>query len=322
MTMEKKIVAVLGATGQQGGSVVQSLLADPEKYHIRGLTRDINSNKSKGLAAQGVEVVQADVGDAISLERAFEGAHSIYAMTDFWQSMSADVETEQGKAIANIANGLPQLEHFVWASLPDGRALSAGKYSNIFHWQSKAAVAKYIRDSKPRLWGKTIEILFPNYFENCVTNPGVYLPREQSDGTYLRSFCLNGKTSLPNAAISDTGKLVKYLIECGYEYHKRTIAFNSQSIGEIDKLKVLESAYGISVRYEQTSEKVFRESLEAKMGPVTALDFTEQLMIFEGTGMIYDDSAFVQASKLPGLKLKTWEDFVQENNLLSLMQED
>lgn len=99
-------------------------------------------------------------------------------------------------------------------------------------------------------------------------------------------------------------------------------------------------AYGISVRYEQTSEKDFRGSLEAKMGPVTALDFTEQLMIFEGTGMIYDDSAFVQASKviekselhvgrnllmdvkLPGLKLKTWKDFVQENNLLSLMQED
>lgn len=122
--------------------------------------------------------MQADLGDAVSLERAFEGAHIIYAMTDFWQSMSADVEAEQGKVISNIADGLPQLEHFVWASLPDGRALSAGKYSNIFHWQSKAAVAKCIRDSKPRLWGKTIEILFPNYFENCVTNSGVYLPRK------------------------------------------------------------------------------------------------------------------------------------------------
>jgi hypothetical protein len=97
-------------------------------------------------------------------------------MTDFWQSMSAEIETEQGKRIVNAAENVAQLEHFVWASLPDGKALSQGQFSNIFHWQSKADVAKYMRDSKPALWSKTIEILFPNYMENCVTNAPVYLP--------------------------------------------------------------------------------------------------------------------------------------------------
>jgi hypothetical protein len=56
----------------------------------------------------------------------------------------------------------------------------------------------------------------------------------------VRSFVLPGETPLPNAAISDTGKLVKYLVEHNDKYHKRTVAFNSQSISELDKLKVLE----------------------------------------------------------------------------------
>lgn len=176
MAPVQRNVVVFGATGQQGGSVVHELLREPSKYHIRGLTRDTQSIKSRALASRGVDVVQANLDDPESLEHAFEGAHVIYAMTDFWQSMSADTELKQAISIAKIAEGLPQLEHFVWASLPDGKALSKGKYANIFHWQSKAALTEYLRTQKPALWAKTIEILFPNYFENCVTNPSVYLP--------------------------------------------------------------------------------------------------------------------------------------------------
>lgn len=90
--------------------------------------------------------------------------------------MSAEVEESQGKSLMDILSALPQLEHLIWRSLPDGRKISGGKYSNIFHWQSKAAVTDYIRDSKPALWAKTTEVLFPNYFENCLTAPSHYLP--------------------------------------------------------------------------------------------------------------------------------------------------
>lgn len=132
----------------------------------------------------------------------------------------------------------------------------------------------------------------------------------------MRSFVLRGDAPLPNAAISDTGKLVKYLVEQGDAYHKRTIAFNSQSISEVEKLETLRQgmadrgshaktnadsggvAYNIPVRYEQTPEHQFRESLESEMGPVTALDFTEQLMIFDKCGMVYDSPEFVQASQV------------------------
>lgn len=136
----------------------------------------MDSKKAKDLAQKGVEVVYADLKDFDSLQRALQDAHVIYAMTDFWQEMSFDVEYKQGKSVADIAGDLSQLEHFIWAALPDARAISNGKFTHVYHWQSKAAVTDYIRESKPELWKKTTAILFPNYFENCVTQPRSYLP--------------------------------------------------------------------------------------------------------------------------------------------------
>lgn len=150
-------------------------MKDSEKYHVRGLTRNLESAKALALA-QKTEVMAADLRDYDSLVRAFQGANIIYAMTDFWAEMSFDVEYGQGKSLADIADSLPNLEHFVWAALPDARAISNGKYTHVYHWQSKAAVTDYIRESKPELWKKTTAVLFPNYFENCVTDPGSYLP--------------------------------------------------------------------------------------------------------------------------------------------------
>jgi len=90
--------------------------------------------------------------------------------------MSATREEAQGKSIVDIAAELPHLETFIWAGLPDANAISGGVYPHVYHWQSKAAVTKYIKDEKPELWKKTTAVLFPNYLENCVTQPGTYLP--------------------------------------------------------------------------------------------------------------------------------------------------
>ena len=90
--------------------------------------------------------------------------------------MSATREEAQGKSIVDIAAELPHLETFIWAGLPDANTISGGVYPHVYHWQSKAAVTKYIREEKPELWKKTAAVLFPNYLENCVTQPGTYLP--------------------------------------------------------------------------------------------------------------------------------------------------
>ena len=83
---EKKIIAVLGATGAQGGGLVRSILADKSgDFTARALTRDVNSDKAKALADLGAEVVAVDIDNYESLKKAFEGAYGVFAVTFFWE---------------------------------------------------------------------------------------------------------------------------------------------------------------------------------------------------------------------------------------------
>src|SRR5262245_10345966 len=102
--MAKKIIAVLGATGAQGGGLVRAILADPSgQFAARALTRDPNSAKAKELAALGAEVVAANVDDEESLARAFAGAHGAFCVTFFWDHFSAEKEMAEARSMANAA---------------------------------------------------------------------------------------------------------------------------------------------------------------------------------------------------------------------------
>lgn len=149
----------------------------PGLYHIRALSRDPAKPAAQALAARGVEIQYADLDDGRqALAAAFTGAHVIYALTDFWQKQSASAEVEQGKSIADAASATPTLQHFIWSALPDPISLSGGQFLNVHHWKSKSLVTEFIQTSKPELWAKTTTVLFPNYFENCLTVPDRYLP--------------------------------------------------------------------------------------------------------------------------------------------------
>src|SRR6185436_7630606 len=92
----KKIIAVVGATGAQGGGLVRAILADPNgPFTARAITRDVNSDKARELAALGVEVVAADIDDLDSVRRAFEGAYGAFCVTFFWAHFSAEKEMEE-----------------------------------------------------------------------------------------------------------------------------------------------------------------------------------------------------------------------------------
>ena len=102
----KKIVVVFGATGNQGGSVVDSILNDPKtaaEYKIRGITRDTSSQKAKALEAKGVECVAADINNGDQIKAAFQGAYAVFAVTNYWEKMDKDLEIKQGKSIADAS---------------------------------------------------------------------------------------------------------------------------------------------------------------------------------------------------------------------------
>ena len=103
---EKKILVVFGATGNQGGSVINSILKDPKtanEFKIRGITRDPSKPNAKALEARGVECVAGDINDKVSIEHAFHGAYAVFAMTNYWEKMDAELEYNQGKSIADLA---------------------------------------------------------------------------------------------------------------------------------------------------------------------------------------------------------------------------
>src|SRR5271170_484484 len=101
---DKKIIAVLGATGSQGGGLVRAILADPSGgFAARAITRDPNSDKAKDLAKLGAEVVAADVDDVESLKKAFQGAYGAYCVTFFWNHFSPEKEIANATAMAQAA---------------------------------------------------------------------------------------------------------------------------------------------------------------------------------------------------------------------------
>ena len=101
---DKKIIAVIGATGAQGGSVINAILNDASNnFTARAITRDSTKPNAQKLKERGCEVVEADLSNKDSLQKAFEGAHGVFGVTDFWATMNPDIEISQGKNIADAA---------------------------------------------------------------------------------------------------------------------------------------------------------------------------------------------------------------------------
>jgi uncharacterized protein YbjT (DUF2867 family) len=131
-----RTVLVTGATGRQGGAVVRHML--PKGWKLRALTRNPSSHASQELARQGVEVLQGDLEDPSSLERASRGVYGIYSVQDFW-AVGATREVLQGKNLADAAKKAG-VQHFVYSSVG-----GADRNSGITHWESKWEVEKHIR---------------------------------------------------------------------------------------------------------------------------------------------------------------------------------
>jgi len=212
ITMSKLIV-VLGATGQQGGSVIDEFLTDPT-YKIRGVTRDPSSKAGKELAAKGVDVRKGDLLDLQSLKNAFEGANVVYAMTtDFSTNIplvgeaspdrtvlekSYDMELKQGQNIVEaVLTILPTtLEKFIFSTLSATKKISKGKYTSVYHFDAKAEVVDSIKTNYPDLAKKTATLQL-GFFANNWQRPTPMHPTKQADGTYEIAACGPGTSLHP-----------------------------------------------------------------------------------------------------------------------------
>ena len=168
--MAKKLLTVVGGTGIQGGSVINAALKDGT-YRLRAITRNPTSDKAEKLRAQGVEVVQADIGDEQSLVAAFAGSAAVFGVTDFVEPFAqggpdkaVEVESAQGINIAKAASQTASLEHFIWSTLPNSERMSGGRHY-VPHFAGKNRVDDYIKKDKA-LFAKTTFLWITLYGSN------------------------------------------------------------------------------------------------------------------------------------------------------------
>jgi len=204
--MDRKLVVVVGATGQQGGSVVKASLHD-NHYSIRGVTRNVTSETSRALTAQGVQMVEADLDNADSVLRAFkvrsslltalpilttcsQGAYAIFGVTDVAEqarqhaiSGAQEAELRQATNIANAAAATPSLQHYIWSTIPSAQAISNGTIS-VPHFESKANADEYIlRHLEPLAQKSTF--LWVGYYPSNIMAPAMAPTFHATSGKYV-----------------------------------------------------------------------------------------------------------------------------------------
>jgi uncharacterized protein YbjT (DUF2867 family) len=135
--MNDKVIAVTGATGQQGGAVARKLLADG--WNVRALTRDSNKPTAKELASLGAELVAGDMDNRAELDAAFKGAYGVFSVQNFWlPNVGFDGEISQGKNVADAAKAAG-VEHLVFSSVG-----AAHRGMGQKHFESKWIIEQYI----------------------------------------------------------------------------------------------------------------------------------------------------------------------------------
>ncbi|KAJ1911128.1 hypothetical protein IWQ60_010288 [Tieghemiomyces parasiticus] len=204
MNTERPLIVVVGATGIQGGSVVNQLI-DTMQFSIRGLTRHTTSEAAKKQASRGVEMVKCDLNSLDDLTRAFQGAYGVFAMTDFWQRevmANPKLEVQQGRNIADAAKRTG-VQHLVYSSLPDAKKISHGKYTGVLHFNNKAEVETYMKS----LQLPATYVNFGYYMSNWTSDRSMYRHAEHDD--YEVDMPVAASTLVPPFdALGDGGRCV------------------------------------------------------------------------------------------------------------------
>ena len=163
----KNLIAVVGATGQQGGAVVRALQAN-KQFKVRALTRNPDEHPQVGD-----EIIKADLNRPETLKPAFEGAHGVFLVTNFWKGGTDEVD--QATAAVRAAKDAG-VKHFVWSTLPDVEAISGGKFY-VPHFTGKAKVDRIVKEAG---FANHTFVIAPFYYQNLI---GVLAPQKPTDGS-------------------------------------------------------------------------------------------------------------------------------------------
>jgi uncharacterized protein YbjT (DUF2867 family) len=258
---EQKIIAVVGATGAQGGGLVRAIQADRGGgFRARAITRDANSPKAAEFAALGAEVVSADIDDEESLVRAFDGAHGAFCVTFYWAHFSPEKEIAEAGNMARAAKRAG-VRHAVWSTLEDTRRwipledermpTLMGKYK-VPHFDGKGEADHLFADA-----GVPATRLLTSFFWENFIYFGMG-PKRGSDGRLAITLPM-GDRKLPGIAAEDIGKCAYGVFRNGGMYMKRTVGIAGDHPTGAEMALSLTRALGQEVDYHSVPFSVYRE---------------------------------------------------------------
>jgi len=307
---DKKVIAVLGATGAQGGGLARAILADESgEFTVRALTRKVDSDKAKALAANGAEVVAADLDDYESLKKAFAGAYGVFAVTNFWEHFSPEKETAQAGSIAKAAKET-NVQHTIWSTLEDTRKwipiddnrmpTLGGKYK-VPHFDSKGEADKHFID----LNLPVTLLLTSFYWENFI-----YFgmgPKKGEDGKLALSMPLGDK-KLTGMAVEDIGKSAYAIFKKGNEFIGKTVGISGDNLTGKEMADSFAKALGQDVVYNTVPFEVYRG-----LGFDGAEDLGNMFQFFHDFDEYFSGARSIEFTKSLNPSLQNFNSWLEEN---------
>ena len=256
----KKTIAVVGATGAQGGGLVRAIMNDPQGgFDARALTRDVNSDKAKELAQLGADVVAADVDDVESLKKAFQGAYGAFCVTFFWAHFSPEKELANATNMAQAAKQAA-VQHVIWSTLEDTRKwvpLSddrmptlKGKYK-VPHFDAKGEADQVFMNL-----GLPVTLLLTSFYWDNFIYFGMG-PKKGPDGKLAITLPMGDK-KLPGIAAEDIGRCAYGIFKRGREFIGKTVGIAGEHLTGAQMAAAFTRALGQEVRYNDVPPEVYR----------------------------------------------------------------
>jgi uncharacterized protein YbjT (DUF2867 family) len=257
---DKKIIAVVGATGAQGGGLVRAILADAQGgFAARALTRKPDSEKAKTLALQGAQVVAADLDDVESLKRAFAGAYGAFCVTNYWEHFSPEKELAQAANMAKAAKAAG-IKHVIWSTLEDSRKwvpLSDNRMPTLMgKYKVPHIDAKGEADDIFVKAGLPVTLLLTSFYWDNFIFFGMG-PKKGPDGKLAITFPMDDK-KLPAIAVEDIGKCAYGIFKRGSEFIGKKVGISGEQLTGAQMAAAMSKALRKEIRYNAVPPEVYR----------------------------------------------------------------
>ncbi|XP_016055678.1 PREDICTED: nmrA-like family domain-containing protein 1 [Miniopterus natalensis] len=289
----KKVIAVFGATGAQGGSVARAIL-ESKKFAVRAMTRDVTRPNALVLRDLGAEVVKGDLNDAASVEAALKDAYGAFVVTNFWDHLSKEKEVCQGKLVADIAKRLG-LKHVVYSGLEDVKRLTGGKLE-VEHFDGKGEVEEYF-------WSIGVpmtSVRLAAYFENFLT---IWKVVKASDGDYYTLALPMGDIPMDGISVADVGAVVCSIFNSPAEFIGKAVGISAEALTIQQYADVLSKSLGKDVR----DAKITMEAYE-KLGFPGAAEMANMFRFYH-----MKPDRDVKLTHRLNPKVRSFSQFISEN---------